>query len=223
MQHNNHVEKRLASKTVFLWSLGVLLTIAGISNNAMLFIFPMWIFTYLGREPLKRLLKNLPLSISFISSGIFFGLLTEICAILNNRSLPPEKRILLSPDPMLDLVYGFFYYFLLIATWYALIKAFTYSKTEVFLITGIYGIFTEEVGQVFLRIFTCPITGLLYAIIVSLVYGIFPMLAYLLNEEKLGPRKSNGIIRFLAAVSLLFTEWAVYGLFILPALKRILT
>ncbi len=122
---------------------------------------------------------------------------------------------------MLDLIYGLFYYALLIATWYALIRAFTYSKPEVFIITGIYGIFTEEVGQVFMRVFTVPLIGLLYAIIVSFVYGIFPMLAYMLSEERLAAKKANVVVRFLVAAPALFVEWAAYGLFILPALKRV--
>ena len=204
-----------------LWFLGILLTVIGISGNPMLLIFPMWIFTYLNREPLRRLVRGVPFSVSFIGSGVFFGLLTEVFAIVNNRSLPPEQRILLSPDPMLDLIYGLFYYSLLIVTWYVLIRGFTYSKKEVFLLTGIYGIFTEEMGQVFMRIFTVPMTGLLYAIIVSFVYGIFPMLAYMVSEEKLGAKKSNVVIRFLVAAPVLFVEWAIYGLFVLPALKRV--
>jgi hypothetical protein len=204
-----------------LWFLGILLTITGISGNPMLLIFPMWIFTYLLREPLRRMVRSVPFSVSFIGSGVFFGLLTEVFAIVNNRSLPPDQRILLSPDPILDLIYGLFYYSLLITTWYVLIKGFTYSKKEVFLLTGIYGIFTEEMGQVFVRIFTVPVTGLLYAIIVSFVYGIFPMLAYMVSEEKLGAKKSNVVIRFLVAAPVLFVEWAIYGLLVLPALKRV--
>ena len=97
-----------------LWFLGILLAVIGISGNPMLLIFPMWIFTYLNREFLRRLVKGVPFSVSFIGFGVFFGLLTEVFAIINNRSLPPEKRILLSPDPMLDLIYGLFYYSLLI-------------------------------------------------------------------------------------------------------------
>ena len=204
-----------------LWFLGILLAVIGISGNPMLLIFPMWIFTYLTREPLRKLVKNVPFSVSFIGFGVFFGLLTEVFTIINNRSLPPEQRILLSPDPMLDLIYGLFYYSLLIVTWYVLIRAFTYSKKEVFVITGIYGIFTEEVGQVFVRIFTVPVIGLLYAIIVSFVYGIFPMLAYMVSEEKIGAKRANVIVRFLVAAPLLFLEWAIYGLFVLPALKRL--
>jgi hypothetical protein len=208
-------------KTCVLWSLGILLTAVGISGHPMLLIFPMWVFTYLNREPLRRLVRRVPFSLSFIGFGIFFGLLTEVFAILDNLPLPPEKRILLSPDPLLDVTYGLFYYAFLIATWYVLIKAFTYSKTEVFVITGIYGILTEEVGQVFLRIFTVPVVGLLYAIIVSFVYGIFPMLAYMVSQEKLAEKKSNVAVRFLTAALVLFVEWAVYGLVVLPTLKRL--
>ncbi len=204
-----------------LWFLGIVLTAVGVSDNPMLLIFPMWIFTYLLREPLRWMVRGVSSSVSFIGFGVFFGLLTEVFAIINNRSLPPEQRILLSPDPILDLVYGLFYYSLLIVTWYVLIMAFTYSKTEVFVITGIYGIFTEEVGQVFMRIFTVPVIGLLYAIVVSFVYGIFPMLAYMMSEEKLGAKRANVVVRFLVAAPALFVEWAVYGLFILPALKRV--
>jgi len=76
------------------------------------------------------------------------------------------------------------------------------------------------VGQVFLRVFTVPVTGALYAVMVAFVYGIFPMLACLLCEERFGPRRANLGIRFLVAGVALFVEWALYGLFILPMLKR---
>jgi hypothetical protein len=193
----------------------------GLSKNPMLLIFPMWIITALEREPLQRLVRPLPAGTTFIGAGLVFGLLTETFAILNNLHLPPEKRILLSPDPLHDLFFGVFYYLLLIVTWYLLIRAFTYSKTEVFVMTGLYGIMTEEVGQVFLRIFRVPVVGLLYALIVAMVYGIFPMLAYMVSEEKLvRPRRANLVVRFLVAAVALFVEWAVYGLFVLPTLKR---
>lgn len=204
-----------------LWVLMIVWTAHGVSENPMLLIFPMWLVTYLLRQPLKRMVRHVPLSVSFIGFGIFFGLVTESLAIINNLSLPPEQRILLSPDPMLDLAYGLFYYTLLIVTWYVLIKAFTYSQTEVFIITGIYGILTEEVGQVFLRIFTVGVYGLLYAIIIAFVYGIFPMLAYMLSEEQLGPKRAGLVARFLVAAVALFGEWALYGLFILPRLKQL--
>jgi hypothetical protein len=124
-------------KRILLWALGIFLTVVGISKNPMLLIFPMWIFTYLNREPLRRMVRGMPLSASFIGSGLCFGLLTEAFAIVNNLHLPPEQRILLSPVPVLDLVHGIFYYMMMIFTSYALIRAFTYSEGEVFVITGV--------------------------------------------------------------------------------------
>jgi hypothetical protein len=41
-------------KRILPWALGIFLTVVGISKNPMLLIFPMWIFTYLNREPLRR-------------------------------------------------------------------------------------------------------------------------------------------------------------------------
>jgi hypothetical protein len=65
-------------------------------QELMLLIFGMRIFTYLSREPMRRLVWGVPPSVSFIGSGLCFGLLTEVFAILKNRHLPPEQRILLS-------------------------------------------------------------------------------------------------------------------------------
>ena len=207
---------------LFLYVMAFLMTIRGITSNTMLLIFPMWIVAELNRDRLHRLVRNVPLSVAFVGSGLFFGLLTEVFAVLNNLHLPPEKRILISPDPVLDLTYGIVYYAMLVGTWYVLVRGFTYSRPEVFVLSGIYGIMTEEGGQVFLRIFQTPIVGLLYALVVSFVYGIFPMLACMVSEEKLAyRRRSNLFVRLAVAPLALFLEWAVYGLLVLPTMKRV--
>jgi hypothetical protein len=88
------------------------------------------------------------------------------------------------------------------------------------LISGIYGIFAEETGQVFLRIFTVPVFGLLYAIIITFVYGIFPMLAYMLNENRFSGLDISTIKRYSLAFAALFIQYIIYG-FVLPVLKLI--
>lgn len=207
-------------KEILLSLLGAALTLVAIGGNPMLLIFPMWIFTYLLRSPLRSLLKRLPLAVAYLGCGVVFGMLTELFAVVNNLSVPPEKRILLSPDPWLDLLYGFFYYFCVSLTWYILLRRYPYSKRAVFLLTGVYGIFTEELGQVFIRIFTVPVTGALYAVIIVFVYGIFAMLPLLLTEGRFEPtRRPNAFVRIVLAAVGLFVQWAVYGNCILPALK----
>jgi len=205
-----------------LLALGALLTAFGVSGNPMLLVFPMWIFTYELREPLRRVGTRLPLDLSFLGFGVLFGMLTEVFAIVNNLSRPPDQRVLLSPDPARDFVYGLFYYTFVIGTWDLLLRRYRYSKIEVFLITGALGIFTEEVGRVFVGIFTVPVTGFLYAIIVAFVYGIFPMLTCLVNEGRFSPQyESNWPKRLVVASAALFIQWAVYGNVVLPLLKRV--
>lgn len=200
--------------------LGIILTIVGFGDT-MLLIFPMWIFAYLFKEKISLLLNRFPLPVAFIGTGIFFGLLTEFFAILNNLSVPAEQRILISPNPALDLIYGFFYYMNLIVVWYLLLRKISYSKKEVFLITGLVGIFTEESGQVFLRILSTPLEGSLYTVIVMFVYGIFPMITYLLCEERFKRTKTNFALKYIFAILALFLQWAIYGLFLLPLLKLV--
>ncbi len=47
------------------------------------------------------------------------------------------------------------------------------------------------------------------------------MLAYMVSEEKIRiTGRLNLLVRFLLAAVALFVEWAVYGLIVLPTLKR---
>ena len=57
-------------KKTSLYALGIFLTVVGISKNPMLLIFPMWIFTYLNREPLRRMVRGMSLCASFIGPGL---------------------------------------------------------------------------------------------------------------------------------------------------------
>ncbi|MEZ5335401.1 MAG: hypothetical protein R2741_09270 [Methanolobus sp.] len=169
------------------------------------------------------MLEKLSLRTAFIGSGVLFGLLTEIFAIIENLPKPAEERILLSPDPVNDIVFGFVYYLFVITAWYLLLRKMKYTNRDVFLITGIFGVFVEETGRVFLGIFTNPVFGLLYAIIIIFVYGIFPMLAHMLNENRFSGACSSINKRYLFAFIALFIQYAIYGLFIFPLLKSMLS
>lgn len=205
---------------VLLAIIGILLIVHGISEPMNL-IFPMWIFTYLFKERLSALLEKYPLRTSFIGVGVLFGLLTEVFAIIDNLPKPAEQRILLSPDPLNDIIFGFAYYLFVISAWYLVLRRVRYTSIDVFIITGIYGIFVEETGQAFLRIFTEPVFGSLYALIVMFVYGIFPMLAHMLNVNRFSGVSSNVIRRYSFAFAALFIQYVAYGLFVLPILRSI--
>jgi hypothetical protein len=208
---------------ILLMILGIVLTIFGI-QSPMLLIIPMWIFTYLFKDKLTQLFNKIPSNYRFIIAGILFGLLTEIFAIFENISKPAEEQFMLSTVPMLDLIYGFVYYLFVILAWYIIVRKINFSKKEIFFITGFYGVLVEQTGGVFLGIFTIPGIGLLYAFIVMFVYGLFPMLAYMITKKSFDQqRKPSNIWHYLLAAFMLFIQWAIYGNFILPLLIRLFT
>lgn len=197
---------------------GFVMLILGV-NNPMLLILPLWIFVALFQKKLSTLIRSFSLPIAFIGSGVAFGLLIEVFAILDNLQKPVAERILLSPDPLTDLFFGLFYYSFVVVTWYLLIRKISFSKADVFLLTGALGIATEQAGNIFWGIFAGPL-GVITAAVVASIYGVFPYLAYLLTEDRFDfsctPRK---IWHYPLAIFALFIQWALFGLFVLPFLK----
>jgi len=212
-------------KKILLAGLGSLLiglVVFGIFDIMML-IFPLWIFTYLLKAPISRLLSKPPKGIRFIAAGICFGMIVEVLAVFNNINLPAKERILLDSKPAADLVLGFFYYGFVIVSWYFLLRIINFSLLEVFLITGIYGVFAEETGHVFLRMLTHPLSGGVYAILVMFVYGLFPMLALMVTSDAYpNDRRSSSFGAYLLALVILFVQAAVYGNIVYPLLKPML-
>lgn len=208
---------------MYLWIILALSVVISFLVSPMFFIFSMWVLVVLFEKQLKLLLDRFPVSVAFIGVGIIFGLVTEVFAIIENLDVPPEQRILLHADPFSDLVLGFFYYLFVIGTWYLLVKRYAYTKKELFLITGVYGIFTEEMGQVFIRMITIPFYGQLYAVYIVFVYGIFPMLAYHLTQDRFTKQHSKQIVaRILIASVFMFIQWALYGNLVYPLLHSAL-
>lgn len=194
----------------------VLLFIISLSNpeSQQGLIFPIAILIYIYRERIKPFFSQIPLSVAFILLGLFFGLLTEGFAILSNLSIPPEEKILLHANPFLDLILGVFYYSMFIGTWYLLLRKIKFSKKSVFIISGIFGIITEQSGGVLFGIVANPLFGSFMALLVMFIYGIFPYLAYMLTEKAFPERKKSKIYHFILALIALMIFWAIYGNFI---------
>lgn len=202
--------------------LGFILLVLGI-KSPMILIAPLWIFVTLFRERLNSLTKSLPLPAVFIFFGTLFGLLVEIFAILDNLPRPETERILLSPNPPTDLFLGFFYYSFVVVTWYFLLRKIRFSKREVFALTGLLGIATEQAGAIFFGIFLSPL-GIIVAIAVASIYGVFPYLAYVITENRFdSSRTPRTFWHYPLATFALFIQWAIFGLFVLPFLKSLLS
>jgi hypothetical protein len=198
------------TKRVLLWALAVALIIVSLESPQGL-IFPMWIVVSLLREKLKKWSDALPLPAAFVVGGLCFGLLTETFAILDNLDLPPEERILLHPTPGVDLLMGFFYYGLFILTWFLLLRKIPFSKKEVFILSGIFGILTEQGGSIVYGIIANPPLGTIMAFLVMSVYGVFPLLAYMLTEHRFPERNKKKPWHYLLPAFAFFLFWAIYG------------
>lgn len=210
---------------IFLWLLAILFGALSFESPQGA-IFAVGIVSYLLKENIKPFFDRFSPRAAFILAGVFFGLLTEVFAVLSNMNIAPEKRALLHPDPFADLIIGVVNYTLFVAVWYLLVRRTNFSTKAVFIISGIYGIFTEQfvtgVGPViFLGILANPLYGSLMAILVACVYGIFPTLAYMFTKERFPQRHQPTWWSYIVALCSLFLFWAIYGNFIHPLLLLI--
>lgn len=174
-------------------------------------IFPMWIVVYLSQKKIRTITDRLPLSLAFIFSGLFFGIVTEFFAILDNQNKPAAERILLHPDPLKDIFMAFFYYGLFMLTWYLLLRKIRFSKKAVFLVSGVFGILSEQGGAIAQGIIASPVSGGAIAFLVMSVYGIFPLLAYTLTKERFIGGKRPHIKHYIIAGGAFFLFWGIYG------------
>ncbi len=186
-------------------------------DNAQGVIFPLAIAIILLRERIHPWLMRFSARVVFIGVGISMGLLTEMFAIISNSALPNDKKILLHPDPCIDLLIGCFYYSFVIVTWYFLLQRYSFTKKTVFILSGMLGVLTEQSGAVFLGIFTNPLLGVPMALIIACVYAFFPTVAYVLSEQQFpSTRLRPKYYHFVLAALMLFVQWAVFGNFVYP-------
>ncbi len=200
-------------KRIFLWVLVVILILLSLDSPQGL-IFPLGIVVYLFKDKFAVLLGKIPLPVAFMLSGLLFGLMTESFAILENLDAPPEQKILLHPNPAVDLFMGAFYYGMFILAWFLLLRKYSFSKKAVFIISGIFGLFTEQQGAVLDGIVANPLLGLIMAFLIMSVYGLFPLLAYMLTEERFNDRQKPTVRHYVFAALALFLFWAIYGNFV---------
>lgn len=210
---------------LFIFVLVGLLLLSG--DEPMSLVFALGVAGALFRKSLLVWTAKWRSSWSFIILGIALGIYTEVCALLGNMERSETERILLDIRPMMDLVFGFFFYGLLILVWYAYFRRRTFSLRQVFLISGLFGILTEQFNPavggsvILIGVFTNPLSGIPAAFLIGCVYAIFPTLAYFLTRHTFqAQRQAEKRDVALVLLSLLF-QWAIFGNIILPFLKNI--
>ncbi len=191
------MKKFLLSAALFLVFLMLLLTIP------VLAIFPLFLFLYNIKSKIQLNFHHFYRK--YIILGLFFGLLTESLAILDNLGTPPEERILFHPDPATDLLLAAGFYFFHALVWAFLFRQYTFTEKSIFVTGGIWGIIVEQNGAILLSPLTQGIVGLISYGFVFLVYGPYMAIPALFFTESLDAERKK---RTLKSVVLAFLMMA---------------
>ncbi len=119
--------------------------------------------------------------LKFFLFSLLFGMITEVFAVVDNLPKPPDERILLNPDPMIDLYLALGYYSAFALVWTIAYHRFNFTHLSIFLIAGSFGLVFEQTGGI---LFSLNPFIYLY---VFLVYGSFQASAAALADR--GRRK----------------------------------
>ncbi len=116
--------------------------------------------------------------VKFFLFSLLFGMITEVFAVVDNLPKPPGERILLNPDPVIDLYLALGYYSAFSLIWTLAYHRFDFNHFSVFIIGGSFGLVFEQTGGI---LFSLNPFIYLY---VFLVYGSFQASAAALADIK---------------------------------------
>lgn len=210
-------------KLIFI-ILGVLFLFLGFTDDPMSLEFALWMFALAFTVPLQKFFSRFPPLRTFFFVGFLVGIFAELFAVFGSLDVPAGERVLMGQSPKTDLIFGLFYYSMLMCIWTFLVHRYSYTRKEIFVLTGLLGIATEGVGAVFVGLITNPIGfGGLYALIVFCVYGIFPYIAFLTIEGRVTPThaESGNMKKYGMAILGMFLFIALFGNYLLPLLRQI--
>lgn len=153
--------------------------------DAMLLIYTVFVAALLYREKLLGTVAKIRLSArwKFLFLMIAAGLLAETLAWTSNYLAREAQPALLHPQLIPDLILGIGFYSGWALSWMIAHRFWRFTLLQVFLATGISGIWTEGVGAAFLNIMqtflTNPLSALYGILYLVAVYGSIAGLAYL--------------------------------------------
>ncbi|MCC2668633.1 MAG: hypothetical protein K0Q72_1104 [Armatimonadetes bacterium] len=192
-----------------------------------LLIYTLFVTACLGRARLAALADRLPgsptvwLCVAFTVSGM----LTETFAWLNNYLEAAKKPALFHPQLLFDLIVGLGFYGGWACAWLLVLRRYRFTLAETFLVTGIQGIFFEQLGAVFIMMLavlpTNPLQSLLFGLYVCAVHGsaVGLAMAPLLHRFE-APDRSGHWARFPLVMALMvglaFAGTALVGLLAMP-------
>lgn len=160
--------------------------------------------------------------VRYIFVALILNMSTEGLAILQNISLPSEDRILFHPDPLYDLLLSILYYLPIAITVSRPLSKNHYTIRGVFIVSGIYGVMTENFFLVLLSLnpFIWAVVFVLYGSFFTIPYVILrPYFEELHLYHKSDNRaKFSLFINYFIGFAIAFVLFAIV-LTIFPFLK----
>ena len=190
---------RRAAGLAFIASGAVpLLALCGAPPDPMLLIYSVFVGAWVlrrrvsifppGRFAVGRLPG--PVWLRYFMLMVLVGFLTETLAWAGNYLARAEQPALLHPQLLYDLLLSPGIYAAWALGWIVLTRRWRFSLTDVFIIQGVYGVFIEQQGAVFLKGLAVMPLGLVLWLYVFVVYGSAAGLAYLPVRAR--PRAAAG-------------------------------
>jgi hypothetical protein len=188
-----------------------------------LLIYTLFVLAVLLRKPLTALIDRIGgrpealLCVTFLISGS----LTELFAWLNNYLAAAPRPTLFHPQLLADLIVGFGFYGGWAFAWIVVLRRYRFTLAEVFLVTGLQGIFFEQLGAVFILMVQSlaanPLLSLIFGVYVCAVHGSAAGLAVLPALHHFdAPERSRRWVRFPLVIALMvggaFLGTALVGL-----------
>ncbi len=191
--------------------------------GVMALLYSLFVAAFILRKQARMIYQKLPGAHAVKVTVLFLlaGVLTETLAWLDNYLKAAQEPTLFHPQLLADLIIGTGFYGGWAAAWLIVMRWFRFSVKEAFLVTGLQGIFFEQLGAVFVAMLVAlssnPVSAVFLGVYVFLVHGSVAGLAMIPIEADADRRKrSSHWVRFpvviVLMVSLAFTGCAIVGL-----------
>jgi len=178
--------------------------------DTMLLFYTIFVVALLSRNRLTTLIEHWPGRSSLHLLILFWlsGLLAEALAWTTNFLKEAPEPGLFHPQLFPDLIMGIGFYGGWALAWLLAFRWFRFTLREAFIVTGLQGIFFEQLGAVFLKMLgvfaSNPLMSMLLGVYVFLVHGSVTGLALVPLLGRFDrPHRSRHWVRFPVVIALM--------------------
>lgn len=183
--------------------------------DTMLLIYSIFVAGWFGRRRLAQIVRRLrlPAWMLALAATLLVGGLTESLAWAGSYLAHDPNPALLHPQLAYDLLFSPGIYAAWALAWMAAGRRYVYGLGHVFVLQGVYGVFVEQQGAVFIQGLRALPLGLVFWLYVFVVYGSAMGLAVLLwPPGLLATGRCRGWLRIPAVLALNIALTAVTAL-----------